>query len=1039
MKKILLKLLFFKVCSIFAREPLFITLMKNKTKNLRHEIVRGLRCEWGAWPVSMCLFLLPLTPSVAFAAEASPAWPSTLSVQQQKGVGGVVVDENGEPLVGVTVVLQGTKTRAVTNSSGRFTINAKPGQTLVFNYIGYSRAEVKATGADMRVQLKANDKTLNEAVVIGYGTVRKADLAGSVAVMDSKQFKDEPLTRIEDALQGRVSGVEVMQSGVPGGDLKIRIRGVSSINKSNDPLYVVDGIVRESGLDGINPEDIQSMQVLKDASSTAIYGARGANGVVLITTKQGRSSGTQVVFDATVGFAKAYNMPEAMSTRDYAQALVDYKGIDPTQLTGYLNGTKPGVDWLDEVLQTGVTQNYKLAISKGDETTQYYVSGNYMQHEGVIKNTKFERYSAKMNVHSKLFSWLEMTADVNLSQGMGKGAGFNQNQWNPIWIALNYSPTMEVFTENGSYSLDPYNCIQRSPLAYLDGTQNDRQKTSASGHIDLKFNIAPGLTFTTTNGVDYSDRKAYSFSSSKAMGASSMSNSDVYRLLLQSTNNLTYTHQWGGHGLTATGVWEATSSERRNMSINGDNLANEGVGYWDVQNAATRNAANGYSKWTLLSGVARVMYNYSDRYMLTATLRADGSSRFSNKKWGYFPSVAAAWTVTQEEFMKNVKLLSNLKIRASYGVIGNQDIDPYSTLGTMSSMAFNYGTGSMFTGYWSNNPATPDLTWEKVKQFDLGIDLGFWDNRIGLTIDYYSKKTTDALLRKTAPDYQGGPTYWVNAGEVSNKGLDVSVSARIFQTRDFGWTTTLNGSYIQNEVTKLTAEDPILYGPSPSQGTVDPCTIIKEGEAIGTFYGYRWAGLQKQADGTYVDGYYDKDGNVTLNPTGDDRFVIGCANPDFTLGWNNSLRYKNWEMNVFFNAAFGAQRLNLVRFAMNSQVGASMFVTDADYLGLVGKEMPTLGASNKNYGNSTKWLENADYFRCQNLSIAYNLPRSAVKGICDLRFSFSVQNLFTITGYKGNDPAGASFSSSHVDVNNGLDMGSYPNPRTFTFGVRMTF
>ena len=244
--------------------------MKNKTKNLRHEIVRGLRCEWGAWPVSMCLFLLPLTPSVAFAAEASPAWPSTLSVQQQKGVGGVVVDENGEPLVGVTVVLQGTKTRSVTNSSGRFTINAKPGQTLVFNYIGYSRAEVKATAAAMQVQLKSIDNTLNEAVVIGYGTVRKADLAGSVAVMDNKQFKDEPLTRIEDALQGRVSGVEVMQSGVPGGDLKIRIRGVSSINKSNDPLYVVDGIVRESGLDGINPEDIQSMQVLKDASSTAI-------------------------------------------------------------------------------------------------------------------------------------------------------------------------------------------------------------------------------------------------------------------------------------------------------------------------------------------------------------------------------------------------------------------------------------------------------------------------------------------------------------------------------------------------------------------------------------------------------------------------------------------------------------------------------------------------------------------------------------------------------------------------------------------------
>ena len=1013
--------------------------MKSSKNNRWALGLRKMQSREFARPVCLGLLLCASAGLNAHALLPHDNVAFSTELQQQRTVSGIVTDETGEALPGVTVVVKGTQMRSVTDARGRFSIKVAPGQTLVFSYIGYERYEKKVTSTTLNVSLKSMDNTLNEAVVIGYGTVRKADLAGSVAVMDNKSFKDEPVTRIEDALQGRVSGIEVMQSGVPGGDLKIRVRGVSSINKSNDPLYVVDGIVRESGLEGINPEDIQSMQVLKDASSTAIYGARGANGVVLVTTKQGRSSGTQVVFDATVGIAKAYNMPEVMGTKEYAQALIDYKGVDPDQLTGYLKGTNPGVDWLDEVLRTGVTQNYKLAISKGNEETQFYVSGNYMQHEGVIENTKFERYSAKMNVHSKLFSWLELTADVNLAQGKGKGTGFNQNQWNPIWIALNYSPTMEIFSDNGSYSLDPYNCIQKSPLAYLNGTQNDRQKSTASGHIDLKFNILPGLTFTTTNGADYSDRKAYSFGSSKAMGASSMSNSDVYRLLLQTTNNLTYTHKWGGHALTATGVWEATSSEYRMMNVSGDNLANESVGYWDVQNAATRNAANGYNKWTLLSGVARVMYNYNDRYMLTGTFRADGSSRFTNDKWGYFPSIAAAWTVSQEEFMQNIKAISNLKIRASYGIIGNQDIAPYSTLGTMSSMSFNYGTGTNFTGYWSNNPATPDLTWEKVKQFDLGIDLGFLENRLALSVDYYSKKTTDALLKKTAPDYQGGPTYWVNAGEVSNKGVDVSLTARIFQTKDFSWTTNLNGSYIKNEVTKLTAEDPILYGESPSQGTVDACTIIKEGESIGTFYGYKWAGLQKQDDGTYVDTYFDKNGNITLTPSGDDRFVIGCANPDFTLGWNNTLSWKNWDFNVFFNASFGAQRLNLVRFAMNSQVGASMFVTDKDYIGLIGKEMPSLGAQNKNYGNSTKWLEDADYFRCQNVSIAYTLPRTKVGNVADLRFSFSVQNLFTFTGYKGNDPAGASFSSSHVDVNNGLDMGSYPNPRTFTLGVRMTF
>ena len=446
--------------------------MKNLMKTTWMNSPLKQRCAQGAWPLCACMFLLPLSVESVSAHIPDNATVATVSVQQQRAVGGVVTDENGEPLVGVTVVVKGTRVRAVTDSQGRFSIKASPGQTLTFSYIGYGRKELKVSGTNLNVQLKSIDNTLNEAVVIGYGTVRKADLAGSVSVMDSKSFKDEPITRIEDALQGRVSGIEVVQSGVPGGDLKIRIRGVNSINKSNDPLYVVDGIVRESGLDGISPEDIQSMQGLKDASSTAIYGARGANGVVLVTTKQGRTSGTQVVFDANVGISNAYNMPEAMSTQAYAQALVDYKGVDRAQLEGYLNGTKPGVDWLDEVLRTGVTQNYKLAISKGNEDTQFYVSGNYMQHQGVIENTKFERYSAKMNVHSKLFSWLEMTADLNLSQGKGKGAGFNQNQWNPIWIALNYSPTMEVFAENGSYSLDPYNCIQRSPLAYLNGTQN---------------------------------------------------------------------------------------------------------------------------------------------------------------------------------------------------------------------------------------------------------------------------------------------------------------------------------------------------------------------------------------------------------------------------------------------------------------------------------------------------------------------------------------------------------------------------------------
>lgn len=989
--------------------------------------------------------VLPLALGLLFtgmSAKAEVLETSTLLAvnQQVTKVTGTVVDGEGYPLIGVNVFEKGHQNNgAITNVDGNFTLNVSPNATLVFSYVGYKTQEVALNGRrNVQVKLVEDSEALDEVVVIGYGAVRKADLAGSVAVMDSKQFKDQPITRVEDALQGRVSGVSVMSSGVPGGDMKIRVRGTSSVNKSNDPLYVVDGIVRESGLEGISPEDIQSMQILKDASSTAIYGSRGANGVVLVTTKSGKVGATQVVVDANIGISNAYNIPEVMSTKAYAQALIDYKGADQLALQPYLSGTNPGIDWMDQLLRTGVTQNYKVAISKGSEETQFYVSGGYLNHKGVVTDTKFERYSVKANVHSKLFKWLEMTADINMSQSNGSGAGFNQNQSNPLWVGLNYSPTMEMMNSQGQYNQDPYNNIQKNPYGILHGNQNDRKRSVVSGRIDLKFNLMKGLTFTTTNGLDYSDAKSYSYGNSLVMGSSSMGNSDHYKLMLQTSNNLTYMGNWNKHSLTATAVWEATSSESRRMSISGNNLAAEQVGYWNVQNAKTRDASNGYSKWNLLSGVARVMYNYDNRYMLTATFRADGSSRFTNDKWGYFPSIAAAWTVTNEKFMKDQKIFSELKLRASYGLIGNQDIDPYSTLGLMGSTSFNYGTDTNYTGYWASGLATPDLTWEKVKQLDLGLDMGFLDNRLTVSLDYYQKKTSDALLQQTAANYLGGTKYWVNAGEVTNKGLDIAISARILQTKDLQWTSTLNGSYLKNEVTKLTAEEPTLYGDSPSPGTVEPCTIIREGESIGTFYGYKWAGLQKNAAGQWVDGYYKADGTITTTPEGGDRQVLGKSTPDFTFGWNNTITWKNWDFNFFFNAAFGAQRLNLVRFAMNTSVGASMFVTDKDYFSEVGKTMPTYGSDTKNYGNSSKWLEDADYLRLENISVAYTLPRKVTK-FADLRFSLSVQNVFTISGYKGIDPAGASFSASKVDADNGIDMGAYPNPRTFSLGVRMNF
>ena len=978
----------------------------------------------------------------ASAADVNANIINTVAQGPQKSqVTGRIVDSNGEPLIGVSVVEKGNKSNgAVTNVDGEYTVNVPAKATLVVSYVGYKTQEVAVGGKrNVNITLSEDSEMLNDVVVIGYGTVKKADLAGSVAVMDNKAFKDQPITQASDALNGRMSGVNVVSDGIPGGSVKIRVRGSNSITKSNDPLYVVDGMVRESGLDGINPEDIQSMQVLKDASSTAIYGSRGANGVVIVTTKTGVKGETRITFDASYGFSKATNLPKMMSTKDYAQALIDYNGKTQNEVKDYLDGTNPGIDWVDVMFRNGQTQNYKLVFTKGTDGMQSYISANYMKNEGTLEGSQYERFAAKANIKSKLTEWLNVTVDLNASRGIGKGvASLPGTTNNPLWIAFNSSPTMNMFDDNGKYAQDMYGTIEPNAYGMLVGNQSERRKDVFNGHIDLQFNILPGLTFTTSNGVDYLNRTSYSLTSGKVSrtGQIDMGNSNSQRTLLQSTNNLTYTNTWGDHHLTATGVWEATKSTTTNMGITGLNLVTENVGWWNVENARTQKASNGFSEWTLLSGVGRIMYNFADKYMLTGTFRADGSSRFTNNKWGYFPSIAGAWTVTNEKFMEGSRdLLSNLKIRASYGVIGNQDIAPYSTLALLSTTNTYYGVGNPSVGYKLDRIATPDIKWEKTKQFDFGVDLGFFNNRLEVSLDYFNKQTSDALLSTTTSNALGGFTYMANLGKVANQGLDITVNARIVETKDFQWQTSLNGTYLKNEVKKLTDQQPVIHTGSFQSVVVEPC-IIKEGEALGSFYGQEWAGIDSEGYDTYWSTNDSGERVAVRNPKDSDRKVLGKSTPDFTLGWNNTISYKNWSLNAFFNSAFGVQRLNALRFAMNSKIGNSRMFTDADFLKEIGKTMPNPNVANNNYiGASSKWVENANYFRCENITLAYDMPKSFTK-FADIRLSFSVQNLFTVTNYKGSNPAGYNGDG---DATGGIDCGTYPTPRTFTFGARFNF
>lgn len=780
-------------------------------------------------------------------------------------ISGIVRDNMG-PVTGANIVIKGTTNGTISDLDGKFTLENVPANAILqISYIGYLPQEITVNNqSSYNIMLKEDNQSLDEVVVVGYGTVRKADLAGSVAVLDNKAFKDQPITQISDALQGRVSGVQVQSSGVPGGTVKIRVRGSGSINRSNDPLYVIDGIVRESGLTGLNPEDIQSMQILKDASSTAIYGSRGANGVVLITTKTGKANVRQIMFDAQIGVGTVAKRYETLNPYEFATLYNTYRKetFSPEQLSAFQNGTA-GTDWLDEIFQNGITQDYKLTLSGGSDKIQYIISGNYVGQEGVVKENTNKRYQARANITSQLTDWLHLTADVNASHNVKRSADFSAAKGNIVNIAMNYAPVLGIMNEDGTYTRDPYSAItQLNPVGLLNEQIGESMRDIVNAHIDLKFNILPGLTFTTSNGIDYNDVKNYSFATTKVSSSSSMSNNDAYRMTLQTTNNLTYNGKWGDHALTATAVYEATQSEYRYMNISGNNLMTESVGWWNVEMAGTRNAKNDYSKWALMSGVGRVMYNYKDRYMLTGTIRADGSSKFFNNKWSWFPSIAAAWSMGNENFMQHQNFIQDLKIRASYGLIGSQAIDPYETLGLMTQAMYAFGGNAYYTGYWiGQTVATPDLSWETTHQFDVGLDFSILNSRLNISFDYFDKRTKDGLLKRTIPNYDGGGSYWVNAAEISNRGIDFSINANIFESSDFSWNTNFNGTYLKNEVKDLAGLD-FIQGANIASGmfSTDGVTRIAVGQPIGAFYGYEWTGLDAAGNDSFVDR--NKDGII---------------------------------------------------------------------------------------------------------------------------------------------------------------------------------
>jgi TonB-linked SusC/RagA family outer membrane protein len=998
---------------------------------------------------------------------------SSASPQQTQSVSGVVTDATGEPLAGVSIAVKGTTIGAITDVDGKYSISVPSEESvLTFSFIGFTSQEITAGNRrTINVELKENVQQIEDVVVIGYGTVKKSDLTGSVASISNRQFQNQPLSRVDDILKGRTPGAMVLtNSGSPDKNISVRIRGANSIYGGNDPLYIIDGV--PSGTLDANTNDIQSIEVLKDASATAIYGSRGANGVILITTKRGAEGKTQIQLETQNSWSSLYKKFDMLSAADFAESYNEFRNgtFTQDQINAFKAGTA-GTDWQDLIFRTAYSQNHKLTISGGTNKARYYISGNFEDNQGVVIESDMRRYALRSNIQADVTNWLKVDMDLN---GYSKKTSGLQGQpgsvGSPVADALMYSPVTDLKDAKGNWLRDQFCSLSQNPYGRLVQNPNDSYWNGLTGNLKLTFLLpVKGLTFNMQGAATYTawsnfylNSLLYNLTDQDSAGNSRNDGWDFYNL-----DQLNYTHQWGDHRLTAMVAGEFTKSVSSGLSGSQSYLLTESVGYWNLSMGDTSQGApilsNWYNDQQMASVFGRGEYSFKDRYLLTATIRRDGSSKFQGKnKWGNFPSASLAWRAAEESFIKNLNVFDNLKLRLSYGVTGSQAINPYGTLGLLASTSSTWGdpAANYLMGYYIGSPAAPNLTWEKTYQYDLGLDLGFFHNRLSASIDIYQKTTKGLLLQKPIPLYDGGGSMWVNLGQVRNKGIDLQLSGIILQSRDWHWESTFNFSYNKNAVLDLGGQERMEVGSAIANGMSINTAVLEVGQPMGSIQGYTWLGLwktseadeaakmgQQPGDNHFKD--FNGDGVIDAN----DISVIGHAFPDKILGWNNTVSWRRFDLNVMFQGAFGADRLNIGRYLMNVPNSDVKWMTGAE--GWFNRWTPDnentwvpnpFSTTSNLHSESQQFLESANYVRLSNLSIAYTLPKSLIK-FCDLTLMLSAQNLVTFTGYKGGDPESTMSSfgklpgtvQGNTDTNAGIDAISYPQPRSFTVGAKLSF
>lgn len=983
-------------------------------------------------------------------------------VQQSTVVTGTVKDTGGQPVIGAGVVQSGTSNGVITDSQGRFSIEVPDSAILEISSLGYKSVSLTTTrGGNYDITLEEDMKLLEEVVVIGYGTVRKSDLTGSLSSVDSDAFKAQKVTRIDQALQGRAAGVQISNTvGAPGGDVRIRIRGANSVLGDNSPLFVVDGFV---GVDfnSINPNDIESMEVLKDASSTAIYGSRGANGVILITTKSGTKDGRiNVTYDGNVSVSRIIKNYDLLSAGQYAEVYNEHQaafGLDPyfTQEeidSYYENG---GFDYVNAVLRTAISHQHQLSVDGGNEKTQWRISGNYLDQQGIIKMSDYERFNVRARLNTKVNDRLSFRFNINASTSKGRNNQGYANANTLLNQALGWAPTTNPYDEDGNLiTSDPTGSLKSNPLALLYDAENLSDKTFVTTLAGASYQFIPGLTLDFQAAMDQLFDKTSSWTGETAAGSASTSNASVVSgsgRTIQTTTQLSYNRDFGKHTVNAVAAVETQSYKYRSATATATDLTFPELKYDNLSQAASYQTASDYSMWALVSYLVRLNYTYGGKYMASVSVRSDGSSKFSEgNKFSTFPAAAIAWNIGKENFMRNATAISNLKIRASWGLTGSQAIEPYATKSAFSDITYPFKMGGATSGIQISNPANPDLRWETTAQTNVGIDLGLFDDRLTLEADWYLKDTYNLLLNKNVPAYQGGGTIVSNIGSIRNSGFDFTLSGRILEKKDFSLESSVNFSILRNKVMDL-GDDEVVYVASNLTGINDGAYdfIYKVGEPLGTLYGLKYLGPWQKGEEELaakygcVPGdarYEDLDGSYTYDSS--DYQIIGHGMPQYTLGWNTNFRYRNLSVNMFWQGVFGVDKLNYNRcvfmMATRDVRGATFSEVLDRYIPGVNEDayLPAWSETSTWYPVSSLWLENGSYFRLKNISVAYDF---SVRKVGDFTVSLNATNLFTITSYKGIDPEASNVGGGTSDIQQGLDYGAYPNSKSITLGLTIRF